>query len=169
MGRTSRKKSVVKQSIKENQDLFPLDSDDSFSDPTQTKEQKARDIQITKLLEKFVSAYAAKTQTQKRYRTVLFVGAIVLTIVMIAGIAYASIKTLNIVQNGSIDTAAAISVITVFVTLLTSIIGLFQIITKFCFPEKDEEYITAIVEAIQKNDLEHKKAILSAQDASEND
>lgn len=30
-------------------------------------------------------------------------------------------------------------------------------ITKYCFPEKDDEYILKIVDSIQKNDLERSR------------
>ena len=47
--------------------------------------------------------------------------------------------------------------ISVCVTFLTLIVGIMTIITKYVFPENEEEYITRIVEIIQNNDLEHKK------------
>ena len=37
-----------------------------------------------------------------------------------------------------------------------------QIIVKYCFPEKDEEYITKIVETIQKNDYDNKLANMNS-------
>ena len=46
---------------------------------------------------------------------------------------------------------------TACVSFISLIIGLLTIITKYFFPENDEQYITAIVEAIQKNDLENKR------------
>lgn len=43
------------------------------------------------------------------------------------------------------------------ITFLTLIVGVLTIITKYVFPENEEEYITRIVEIIQRNDLENKK------------
>lgn len=43
------------------------------------------------------------------------------------------------------------------------IIGILTIIAKYVFPEKEEEYITRIVEIIQNNDLENKKENIAAQ------
>lgn len=60
-------------------------------------------------------------------------------------------------QFSVIEISELITLFSLCITFLTSILGLFKIITKFCFPENDEEYITKIVEAIQKNDLENKK------------
>ena len=37
------------------------------------------------------------------------------------------------------------------------VVGILKIITKYVFSDKDEEYITKIVEIIQNNDLENKK------------
>lgn len=67
---------------------------------------------------------------------------------------------------GLIDIAempSAVSMITTCVTLLTAVIGLVTIITKYCLPENDEEYITRIVKSIQDNDLKNKKKILRVQ------
>lgn len=41
--------------------------------------------------------------------------------------------------------------------------GILQTITKYVFQEKEEEYITRIVEIIQNNDLENKKENIRAQ------
>ena len=40
---------------------------------------------------------------------------------------------------------------------------LLQTITKYIFPENEEEYITRIVEMIQNNDLENKKENIRVQ------
>lgn len=45
------------------------------------------------------------------------------------------------------------TVITTLVSLVVSILELVHIITKYCFPENDEEYIVQIVNSIQDNDL----------------
>lgn len=51
-----------------------------------------------------------------------------------------------------------VSLITVCITYLSLVIGILKIITKYVFPQKEEEYITRIVEMIQQNDLKNKKA-----------
>lgn len=48
-------------------------------------------------------------------------------------------------------------IITASVSFISLVIGLLTIITKYFFPENDEQYITKIVETIQQNDLENKK------------
>ena len=53
--------------------------------------------------------------------------------------------------------------IAVCITFLSSVIGILTIITKYVFPEKEEEYITRIVEIIQTNDLENKRENIKAQ------
>jgi H+/Cl- antiporter ClcA len=59
--------------------------------------------------------------------------------------------------DGETSIKAVIQLISVCVTFLTLIISILKIITKYVFPEKEEEYITRIVEIIQNNDLENKK------------
>lgn len=50
-----------------------------------------------------------------------------------------------------------LKILPICITFITLIIGTLKIIVKYVFPEKEEEYITKIVEIIQNNDLEHKK------------
>ena len=59
--------------------------------------------------------------------------------------------------------ANVVQIISVCVTFLGLIIGLLQTITKYIFPENEEEYITRIVEMIQNNDLENKKENIRVQ------
>lgn len=143
-------------------------SDEPYKDKTQTEQQKARDEQITTLLKKYVEAYDNKITTQKNFRKSLFIGAAILAVLLTCVIIFVSIWTVFSIRTSSIDTTTMISIITVCVTLLTSIIGLFQIITRFSFPEDDEKYITSIVDSIQKNDLEHKKANMEGKGKAEN-
>lgn len=133
-----------------------VDEDKQFNDIYQTHEQKIRDRQITTLLKKYVEAYSNKINIQKTYRQCLFYGAcgivVAFSVVIIVAVISAMTGAINIAKI-----PGAISIITTCVTLLTAILGLVTIITKYCFPENDEEYITRIVKSIQDNDLENKK------------
>lgn len=68
----------------------------------------------------------------------------------------------------SVKVEDVISLVSVCVTFLASVLGLAKIITKYCFPENDEEYITKIVETIQANDLAHKLANMKEQQENKN-
>lgn len=57
--------------------------------------------------------------------------------------------------------------ITAMLSLVVSILDLIRVITKYCFPENDEEYIVKIVESIQNNDLEKFKEINRSAEARE--
>ena len=59
--------------------------------------------------------------------------------------------------NNSNTVEYLLRLIPICITFITLIIGTLNIIVKYVFPEKEEEYITKIVELIQNNDLEHKK------------
>lgn len=56
-----------------------------------------------------------------------------------------------------LDVEKVVAFITACISFISLIIGLLTIITKYFFPENDEQYITTIVESVQKNDLENKK------------
>lgn len=50
------------------------------------------------------------------------------------------------------DLNAIVGFVTAFVSFAGLVFGLMTIITRFAFPENDEQYITDIVKAIQDND-----------------
>lgn len=132
-----------------------LEHDSQFEDKFQTHEQKERDEKITELLDLYVSAYDNKTKVQQSYRKVLFWGGS--GFIGIFAIVIAIISIIAVTNANEIGINGLVSIISALATLLTSVIGLIHIITKFCFPVNDEQYITQIVESIQKNDLENKK------------
>ena len=68
---------------------------------------------------------------------------------------FLSLKVLNV--DSELDMQDVVAFITACISFISLIIGLLTIITKYFFPENDEQYITTIVESIQKNDLENKR------------
>lgn len=68
---------------------------------------------------------------------------------------FLSTKVLN--SNSKLDIQDVVAFIAACISFISLIIGLLTIITKYFFPENDEQYITTIVESIQKNDLENKR------------
>ena len=68
---------------------------------------------------------------------------------------FLSLKVLNV--DSELDIQDVVAFITACISFISLIIGLLTIITKYFFPENDEQYITTIVESIQKNDLENKR------------
>ena len=127
-----------------------------FNDNYQTHEQKTRDGEITKLLRQYVISYSEKVKKQKIYRTSLLV--LCSSIIGLISIAFLILLLYLGFNSTSVDVTGVVSLISICVTFLVSVLGLAQIITKYCFPENDEEYISKIVEAIQANDSQNKLA-----------
>ena len=133
-----------------------IDGDSRFNDNYQTREQKARDCEITKLLRQYVTSYSEKVKTQKSYRTVLLI--LCSSIIGLFSVAFLILLLHLGFNSSSVDVTGVVSLISICISFLASILGLAQIITKYCFPENDEEYISKIVETIQTNDLQNKLA-----------
>ncbi len=150
------KKDNQKYDIYEKLISYYINSDSQFIDSYQTREQKARDCEVTKLLKQYVTAYTNKVEAQKIYRKVLL--ALFSVIIGIFSLTFCFLLLFFGIIPQSTDLAGVVSLISVCVTFLISILGLAQIMVKYCFPENDEEYITNIVGTIQKNDLSHKLA-----------
>lgn len=133
-----------------------INSDTEFEDNFQTHEQKVRDIEITKLLKKYVESYCEKIKIQSKYRKVL----LVLCSSVIVSFSIVFLILLLLMSFGKVEfcTANTVNFVSICITFLLSVLGLVQTITKYCFPENDEEYISKIVETIQANDLQNKLA-----------
>ena len=73
---------------------------------------------------------------------------------------YVTVKTIPIETNA---VSGIVALITAYGSVLGVFMGVIQIITKYVFPENEEQYITEIVKAIQENDLQHKKVNIEAE------
>lgn len=136
--------------------VSPTDDSLYYFDRLQTPEQHERDIQITALLRSYVEAYKKKSTFQSNTRKELF------DLCSIIVRAFSALFVMLFLMVGFSsrpeNLSDTVSFVTACVSFLALIFGLLTIITKYCFPENDEEYITRIMESIQKNDLEHKLA-----------
>lgn len=126
-----------------------------YKDPLITKEQKKRDEYITRLLGKYVSFYENKIHHSKICRYIILIPCMVIIIAFSGLLIFLSLTVLSVDSDLKIQDLVAF--ITACVSFISLIIGLLTIITKYFFPENDEQYITTIVEAIQRNDLENKR------------
>ena len=143
----------------------PVDNDNdinkAYVDTYATRQQKSRDRKITELLSIYVKTYDYKSKSNKWYKGILFFICIgILVAFCISFVVFVS----NVDFNGETSSVAdVIQLISVCITFLGLIVGLLQTITKYVFPENEEEYITRIVELIQNNDLENKKENIKVQ------
>lgn len=127
-------------------------SDDDLSDKYQPEEQKNRSRSISAILSHYEESYDHKVRFQRLYRQILFWGCSGIILLFVVAILFILIYA--VFHSDSIELAGVATVITAVVSLVVSMLELVHIITKYCFPEKDEEYIVQIVESIQGNDLE---------------
>ena len=138
--------------------VFGSTSDDTalpFKDKYTTEEQKQRDTEVTRLLAAYVKTYEKKTERNARKQDILFYSClaiiVIFTIIFVAAIIVAFLRITSVSYTG------LATIITASVSFIALVIGLLTIITKYFFPENDEQYITTIVETIQQNDLENKR------------
>ena len=137
--------------------VFGSTSDDTalpFKDKYTTEEQKQRDTEVTRLLAAYVKTYEKKTERNARKQDILFYSCLIIvifTIIFVAAIIVAFLRITSVSYTG------LATIITASVSFIALVIGLLTIITKYFFPENDEQYITTIVETIQQNDLENKR------------
>ncbi len=128
-------------------------------DPFQTDQQRRRDLEITALLKEYVKYYRIKSRSSRKYRAVLFWGCAGITFMLVAACVF-SIVWWTIEKNKDVNDVVAL--VTACATLIAAVLGILKIITAYVFPGEDEKYVTGIVESIQKNDLENKKANMEA-------
>lgn len=127
----------------------------AYKDEFTTEQQKIRDKEVTNLLKYYTDGYRSKVKTNKVFKITLFI----ISCLILSG--FSVIFCILLLDIKNIDNkeiiAGIVKTVTVCVTFLTLIVGILKIITKYVFSDKDEEYITKIVEIIQNNDLENKK------------
>lgn len=131
-----------------------------YIDKFVTGEQKRRDKFITDLLEDYVNQYKYRNSSNRWYKNIIFV--LCISVLMLFSVSF-TILIFKCSGKGSLSVEGVVQLVSVCITFLTLIIGILKIITKYVFPEKEEEYITRIVEIIQKNDLENKKQNIKAE------
>lgn len=137
------------------------DINKAYVDTYATRQQKSRDSKITELLSTYVEVYNYKSKSNKWYKGILF---FICVGILIAFCISFIVFICNVDFNGESNSVAnVIQLISVCITFLGLIVGLLQTITKYVFPENEEEYITRIVELIQTNDLENKKENIKVQ------
>lgn len=132
-----------------------LTSDSQLTDNYEPEEEKDRSRSISTILRYYGQSYKNKIEFQKRYRKVLLIGCGVITVIFAVAVlfvVYYAIRNAN-----ALDISGIITIITAIISLVVSILDLVRTMTKYCFPENDEEYIVKIVEAVQTNDLEKYK------------
>ncbi len=125
-----------------------------YKDPFVTSEQKKRDAKITELLGEYVGSYRGKVRHSTVCRYIILIPCMIIICGFAGILAWFSAC---IVKNDSVSIEGIVAFVTACISFITLIIGLLQIITKYFFPENDEQYITKIVESIQRNDLENKR------------
>lgn len=129
-----------------------LTSDDQLTDNDLSAHEKLHSQSISNILRDYEISYRNKVIFQKFYRYVLFWGcsglvgifAIVIVMTLWYGVIHANVLELE----------GMATIIAGLISLLVAILQLIHTITKYCFPENDDEYILKIVDSIQKNDLE---------------
>ena len=147
------KQTSNEQMLKEIKDIR-VSADDSFSsyqDPYQTEEQLKRDSTITKLLTEYYEAYVRKGKMRMYLQQGIWGLCAVFVMGSIIALLFLTQKVVFHSDELS-DLNAIVGFVTAFVSFAGLVFGLMTIITRFAFPENDEQYITDIVKAIQDND-----------------
>ncbi len=138
-----------------------MEMNNAYKDNFTTEQQRSRDKKVTELLNQYVDGYVYKNKSNKWYKGILF-GCCCVILVTFSVVFIVLICNINFgTKDNSIN--ELVELISICITFLTLIVGILKIITKYVFPENEEEYITRIVEIIQNNDLENKKQNIKAQ------
>ena len=131
------------------------DSDLDYKDPFVTLQQKKRDQKITELLTEYVNFYKKKVRHSTICRYLILTPCVLIILGFAVLLGYFALRIVH--AAAPLEIGDLVTFVTACVSFISLIIGLLTIITKYFFPENDEQYITAIVESIQKNDLENKR------------
>ncbi|WP_325214495.1 hypothetical protein [Oscillibacter sp.] len=136
------------QKVKNEREMY-------FEDRLLTREQKTRDALITKLLRSYVYAYEKKVWHSVicRYLILAPCMGIIVSFAWALGVFFRQLTG----APAGIEMTEMVSFVTACVSFLGLVVSVLLIITKYFFPENDEQYITQIVKSIQENDLANKR------------
>ena len=152
-------------SRKDNNSPVSLNSDAQLTDNYRPEEEKDRSRSISSILSYYDESYRSKVAFQNRYRKILFWGSS--GIILLFAISVLLVLRCALKSAGVLNISGVAVMITAMLSLVVSILDLIRVITKYCFPENDEEYIVKIVESIQNNDLEKFKEVNRSAEARE--
>lgn len=141
----------------------PLE-ESGLEDKWQTQEQKKRDRRVTELFTAYVEFYQGKAKAGRGYKLSIF---IICIIILLAVIGCLAAVTWFLINNSEKNPGEIAAIISAYITLAVSIVGVFKLVVEYVFPKDDEKYITEIVKAIQQNDLENKKENIRAKRAED--
>ncbi len=106
-----------------------------------------REDAITELLSECVELYKGKMKSNKWYRLVLFS---ICIIIIVACTFFFGCLIVSLINNDNTEGIQnVISLITVCGSFLSLVFGILQIITKYVFPENDEDFIAKVAEIAQ--------------------
>ena len=125
----------------------------TYKDKYVTEQQQLRDKEVTNLLQAYVNSYKEKVAKTQTYQNIILPCIVIISIFSILLIAFSFMIT----RKSDLNVTDLAAFITACISFISLIIGLLTIITKYFFPENGEQYITQVVELIQKNDLENKR------------
>lgn len=140
----------------DNSEFSPVKNEVEFyHDMYVTSEQAERDKQITILLKEYVNSYKRKVAHTVWCRYLILIPCLGIVIAFAFVLCAISSRVLQADSSVALPDLAAF--VTACISFVSLIITLLTIVTKYFFPENDEQYITKIVESIQQNDLENKR------------
>ena len=128
-----------------------------------TPQQRSRDERTTILYEEFVAAYSEKRTFLKKSKRTIRCWAIAWITAIVSLIGYSLVHVLSFTDRNIGDIVILVSAI---VPMLSAIIGILVIITKYVFPENEEQHITEIVKLILENDLKNKQENIKTQNGT---
>ncbi len=132
-----------------------LTSDEQLTDSYYDEHLRRHSQSISNILRDYEFSYRNKVAFQIIYRKILFWGCSLLISAFTSAVI--CLLRYGVIQANMLKLESTAAIIASLVSLIVSILQLVHTITKYCFPEKDDEYILKIVDSIQKNDLERSR------------
>lgn len=143
---------IVKQSY--NIVLKQINDSDLHRPKNMTDEEEERDRKISRLLEHYVNNYREKIKFNQKYKLIIIWFCFSVVILFLAGIVALMILA---GAHNNIGIESVVGIVASIISFVGLFIGVLKIITEYVFPKDEEQYITKIVEDIQKNDLANKR------------
>lgn len=158
--------STVLNIVRESQlDGEPTPNDDYAEQLPRIHNQLVqRNESVTKMLSSYVDERCERAKVNMRLKMAVFVFFVVLLFYLTVAV------VLFLARMSNKDTvSSAVSVVSALVTYFASVIGIFEIITKYLFPLDEEKNTINMMKTILDNDVKVEERVSAAIERNQND
>jgi hypothetical protein len=159
-------KAEVEQDVAAQIKSGKMVGNDNFVGFMKTNHQNHRDYLTSLFFQNYVNTQKDKLDFRNKWRKVLSIGAGISVMIIVLALMILPVIFIFVMPQKNTVFENIITLIATIVPLTSALIGILTIVTKYVFPENDDQSVTDIVKAILSNDYENRKLDIAHEENS---